>query len=521
MDYDFHSLEQQRRELQNRLDKEKTKAERNEMGQFATPFMLAQEMLRYAEALLPPGPFRFLDPAFGTGAFYSALGSLYPNGRVVEAAGFEIDPHYGRPAETLWGKSGLVLHLEDFTHRKPDPRFDLLICNPPYVRHHHLTTDEKARLRRRTAEVCGIHVSGLAGLYCHFLGLSHAWLADGAVAGWLIPSEFMDVNYGAAIRQYLLEKVSLLHIHRFDPLDAQFTDALVSSAIVWYRKAPPASDHAVTFSFGGSLANPVRVRVVPAQSLALEAKWTRFPDEAVRPLASVPTLGDFFRIKRGIATGNNRFFILPEEEIKGRGLPMEAFRSILPGSRYVDDEIEADDVGDPRIARRLYVLDLRMNEDEIARRMPSLWQYLEEGKSKGVHEAYLCRHRNPWYAQEDRPAAPLICTYLGRADSRRGRPFRFILNQSRATVANVYLAMYPTPLLARAMGRDARLMRKIWRALNQLPPERLLGEGRVYGGGLHKLEPRELAKVPVGVIAELLPSDVRPARQESLPGTAR
>ena len=35
--------------------------------------------------------------------------------------------------------------------------------------------------------------------------------------------------------------------------------------------------------------------------------------------------------------------------------------------------------------------------------------------------------------------------------------------------------------------------------------EQLLDEGRVYGGGLHKLEPKELANVDASAIAALLP----------------
>jgi adenine-specific DNA-methyltransferase len=72
--------------------------------------------------------------------------------------------------------------------------------------------------------------------------------------------------------------------------------------------------------------------------------------------------------------------------------------------------------------------------------------------------------------------------------------------------------MYPTPLLARALAADPQLIRRVWQALNDITPEQLLGEGRVYGGGLHKLEPRELANVPVHQLMELLPKDVRPPK---------
>jgi len=522
MKRDLHTLERKRLALQASLDGERTQAARNKMGQFATPSPLAQDILRYADTLLPADePVRFLDPAIGTGAFYSALCSVYPNARVAEACGFEIDPHYGHPAAELWNKTGLTMKLADFTTQVPDPRFNLLICNPPYVRHHHVALKEKIRLQRLTAESCGIRVGGLAGLYCHFLGLSHSWLANGAISGWLIPSEFMDVNYGIALKRYLLERVTLLHIHRFDPADVQFADALVSSAVVWFRNTPPPKNHAVKFSFGGSLAEPATVRTVPARALVQEAKWTRFPNADIRLQQMGPVLSDFFRIKRGIATGNNNFFILSDDEIAARGLPMQAFRPILPSPRYVTaDDIKADASGNPRLDRRLFLLDPRMGEDEIRRKLPSLWKYLEEGKARGLHETYLCRHRGTWYAQEDRPAPPIVCTYLGRSDTKNGRPFRFILNNTQATIANVYLAMYPNPALAVALARDRTLIRKIWTVLNQLTPAQLLGEGRVYGGGLHKLEPKELANVSAVAIAALLPAASRPARQEVLPGLA-
>jgi hypothetical protein len=510
----IHNLEQKRLAIQADLDAGKTQEERNRLGQFATPTILAQDILRYAASLLPEGEkVRFLDPAIGTGSFFSALRTVFTKRQIAEALGFEIDSHYGLPAKRLWKGAGLKVELADFTQQEAFPRFNLIICNPPYVRHHHIQNGQKARIQMRTAQACGCKIGGLAGLYCYFLGLSHAWMAPDAVAGWLIPSEFMDVNYGRAIKHYLLKQVTLLHIHRFDPGDAQFADALVSSAVVWFRNAPPPASHAVEFTFGGTLAKPKLSRMVTAEALAHEHKWTRFPAADIRQRGGIPMLGDFFKIKRGLATGDNSFFILSAEEVAKRGLPQEALRPILPGPRYVPDEVDVDVDGTPRLERRLFLIDPRFPEDEIEARFPALWAYLNEGKARHLHEAYLCSHRRLWYIQENRPPAPIVCTYMGRADKKNGPPFRFILNHSQATVANVYLAMYPTPPLARAMADDPGLIRRVWQALNRITPDQLLAEGRVYGGGLHKLEPKELANVPVSEIAAMLPKAVRPATQ--------
>lgn len=510
--------ERERNDLQERLDAGKTQSERNRLGQFSTPTLLAQDILSFAKTLLPRGAeVRFLDPAIGTGSFYSALLNVFPAERIREAAGFEVDSYYGKPAKRFWKDTPLTMNLADFTQEEPESKFNLLICNPPYVRHHHLSNDEKMRLQVRTRQACDIKISGLAGLYCHFIGQSHAWLAPGGISAWLVPSEFMDVNYGQALKRYLLERVTLLSIHRFDPNDVQFADALVSSAIVWFRNAPPPSDHAVTFTFGGSLSEPHVSKTVVAMALAHEKKWTRFPMAGVRSKSTIPTIADFFKIKRGLATGDNNYFILNAEQIAARRLPLECFQPILPSPRYIDvDEVETDDSGLPLLKRRLFLLDVKLQEDEIRRRYPTLADYLDEGKKRGLHERYLCSHRTLWYSQENRPPPPIVCTYLGRGDKKNGRPFRFILNHSQATVANVYLAMYPTAALAQALRGDAGLVRKVWMALNSITPEQLLGEGRVYGGGLHKLEPKELANVPVPEIVSLLSNTDLPMRQAGL-----
>jgi hypothetical protein len=76
--------------------------------------------------------------------------------------------------------------------------------------------------------------------------------------------------------------------------------------------------------------------------------------------------------------------------------------------------------------------------------------------------------------------------------------------------------MYPTPVLARALKNDKTLLHRVWRVLNTISADQLLSEGRVYGGGLFKLEPKELANVDATAIAELIPDLQMKVKHEQL-----
>jgi len=504
-------LEAKRQNLQRQIDREQTHQERNAKGQFSTPINLAKEIVQHAAKLLPkPNKIRFLDPGFGTGSFFSALPDTFPQNRIESATGYEIDPLYGTPAKKLWEKTALNLHIADFTKadcpESDSDKYNLIICNPPYVRHHCITNEDKTRLRNISKRACGVSLSGLSGLYCYFLTISHRWLKNNGIAGWLIPSEFMDVNYGRAVKEYLLNEVTLLQIHRFDPDDIQFDDALVSTAIVWFKKKPVPKNHKVKFTYGGSLNNPHHKKDIPTDVLAKESKWTRFPLASARTESEHPKLSDFFSVKRGIATGDNKFFILPLQEIRQKNLPMSQFRPVLPSPRYLlgVTEIDSDANGYPLIDKKQFVLDCKLPIDAVQKRYPELWQYIQEGVQKGVSDRYICRHRKLWYSQENRTASPFYCTYIGRTDKKGKKPFRFFLNRSKAIVANTYLMLYPKPLVERAISESPELAKEIVMAFNNITAEAMIDEGRVYGGGLHKLEPKELGNINAEPLSDLL-----------------
>ena len=103
-------LENQRLAEQAECDGTKQQSERNRLGQFATPTRLATEMLKYGVGLLGnKSPIRFLDPALGTGSFFSALLRTIKSGRPVNAVGFEIDPLYVDVSIRRWERLTRVL----------------------------------------------------------------------------------------------------------------------------------------------------------------------------------------------------------------------------------------------------------------------------------------------------------------------------------------------------------------------------------------------------------------------------
>jgi hypothetical protein len=197
-------------------------------------------------------------------------------------------------------------------------------------------------------------------------------------------------------------------------------------------------------------------------------------------------------------------------------IPREFLKPILPSPRYLsEDVIYATLDGFPSVFPQLYLLDCTEPESEIRARWPRFYEYLEKGRADNIHASYLTSRRSPWYSQERRPPAPFLFTYMGRSSNGKG-PFRFVWNRSQATAHNVYLMLYPKGPLRSALEHHPELEANVFQALQHIRPEQITTEGRVYGGGLHKVEPKELAQIPAGVIAETMMTYLRIERQSTL-----
>ena len=145
---------------QARLDRLKDAEERNRLGQFATPNALAVAIAgSHAPA---PGrsasPVRFLDPSVGSGSFFSAIRQVFPARSIGPSVGVELDPAFADAAAGVWGPIGPGRdrrRLHPARSSGGRSARNLILANPPYVRHHHLGLEEKRRLQDRVGRRLG------------------------------------------------------------------------------------------------------------------------------------------------------------------------------------------------------------------------------------------------------------------------------------------------------------------------------------------------------------------------------
>lgn len=101
--------------------------------------------------------------------------------------------------------------------------------------------------------------------------------------------------------------------------------------VIWFRKKPASPGHQVVRTAGSLVSWPNIKAKAPNRDLVPELKWTtEFLIHPERPHKSFMVLGDLFQIKRGLATGANKFFIMSEEQADSPGIPNAFLRPILP-----------------------------------------------------------------------------------------------------------------------------------------------------------------------------------------------
>ncbi len=354
------------------------------------------------------------------------------------------------------------------------------IGNPPYIRHHSMTAEQKRRGLELATEL-GISWSGLSGLHAQFVTAAARLSSPGDVLCFIMSAEWLDVNYGRGIRQLMLDGLRAEEVHLLDAQAAAFSDAASTTVIVCAR----AGGHAkhVRFKNAASVRGLLRLgaggRKIPHADLQLAPSWGRIARNHYqhnREQDAIP-LGSILRVHRGVVTGANDFFVMTRDRARALGLEkcvrpvLSAAQEVLTSNGTVHDHADS--------MVMLYPPD---DLDERSRR--ALRSYVAAGEAEQLHQGYVTLHRTPWWKPQAMEAPPIVATYMARQAPA------FALNPDGLLILNVIHGLYPLASL------NVQQLSELVATLNEMR-ETYRGSGRTYQGGLEKFEPREMERLTI------------------------
>ena len=202
---------------------------RKKYAQFFTPYPIAELMARW---LLNNEHLKtIVEPAFGLGVFSRALLSKRPD---LSIKGFEIDETIFKEAiKNLNGGDPIQLLLQDYMYNDWENTYDGIICNPPYFKFHDY--DNKQVISEMEQKLA-CRLTGFTNLYTLFLLKSIYQLNPYGRCAYIVPSEFMNSDYGKLIKAHLIKSKTLRHIIVFSFEENIFDDALTTACIILCAK---------------------------------------------------------------------------------------------------------------------------------------------------------------------------------------------------------------------------------------------------------------------------------------------
>ncbi len=469
---------------EQQLTRLRDQSQRRELGQFFTPEPLAKYL---AEAIMDVSPSTVLDPAVGGGRLLRAL----PAGPAL--FGLDVDPDAVRLAgEAL---PGAEMAVGDFLAQGNWPltevSFDAIVANPPYIRHHRLSSEQKA-LRLPLGDEVGITISSLSDYYVYFFFEAMRRLNDDGRLAFITPARFLDASYGSAVKSLLLQEGTIDQIVVFERGQDVFDDVRTAAAVTVVTKR--SSRKHIVFrvaNYNGKLEHLDECKVDPQQLLARQSWSDYLPRrEAVRATTHTIRLDEVIRVRRGLATGSNEFFCLSEPERIKLGIPkyylvpLAARCRNLPETEFTSADWKRR-LDDGERVWLLWLADKRIQSQKVL-------DHLARGEADGVHLRTMCNRggKRPWYVVENVGVPDYLFTYMSKS------PLRFVENTAQVRALTSMLCGWLQPDVDPDWARELLCSPDAAKAITAAAHDQ--------GAGLRKIEPGRLREVQLPVPRHLL-----------------
>lgn len=463
---------------------------RKARGAFYTPPAIAEFLVTWA---IRSGSDSVLEPSCGEAAFLTSaierLRSLTLFLDDNQLVGVDIHPEALANAGAIIAASGIPaqLFVSDFFAFKSDRRFDAVIGNPPYVRYQSFSGHARA-MAQEAALKQGVRLAGLASSWAAFVVHAASFLNPCGRLALVLPAELLSVNYAAPVRRFLMERFGSVRLVLFEE---RVFPGVLEEVVLLLAEGQGPTDHCEVVQARNveNLSGLQPQAWTPSDS---EDKWTAgllpAPAEAIysRVLAdgSFETIQSWGETDLGMVTGNNRYFMLTTQKVRELKLSHSELTKICPaGSRHLRGLNFTERAWEEMLkeGHAGYLFDPAADDPSSA-----ALAYIAQGAKSGVHKAYKCRVRSPWWKVPRVGVPDAFLTYMNHDTPR------LVTNRAGLTYVNsIHGVTFSEDRRSFAMDLLPMAM------LNSITLLAAEVVGRAYGGGLLKLEPKEADRLPV------------------------
>jgi len=357
--------------------------ENKKNGVYYTPRELATYLAR--PLIKKPGLHVF-DPAYGEGALLLAAERVY----LEKKLGDSKIHLYGCDIKPL---NGLLQHLPeahlkktDFFEYASERLYDVILTNPPYIRHH---IQDNVKVDSYKANHSNLQIlNNSADLWSYFLIKAVSHLKKGGSIGAILPWAFLQADYAVPLRKWFSEifgDITMLTLSNryFEEADERIVVLWCENFGVRSKTIKIGSSKDILEEskyFNLSLADWLSDRIFYANSTNVANILERYVNEY-----KFQRFETYANIKIGVVTGANKYFTLSHEKAEELGFERNKLIPVLTNARELVSYISTGN----RNLKKLLKLDM---ED-----YKTFSSYLKLGVTEGYNLRAHSTLRDPWY----------------------------------------------------------------------------------------------------------------------------
>ena len=379
------------------------------------------------------------------------------------------------------------LRQGDFFDLNSGPLFDVVLMNPPFIRHHRLSKAQISKYQNAVKDV--LPLKRTADLWAYFLVMASNHLRKGGSLGAILPWSFLAADYAVEVRRWISQRFRSVRIRVL--WTSQFEETRERVVVLWL-KGHGARASRVSMEYAREVGEqsermPLSISKLVSGTINTGPDGVD-PNDILRELLDkrgFTCLDQYAKISIGVVTGANKFFVMPPARARELGIPSRWRVPILSNS----GEFRGLHFNGYRPLSSLIHFPSTSKVDAVKK-------YVQRGRRAGIDKLTHSLPRQPWFhiPREDAPDA----FFPYRVSDT---PY-LAMNDSDVQSTNAIHRVYFKGLTQSQRG---------WIQMSLLadPAQMFIeAKSRVYGRGYLKMEPGVLKGVPVFVADYSPPSGI-------------